>query len=118
MRRFNSEVILWDFIHKDNKPKKRPKNKKKNKKKKIKKESFVHEHDYFDDFNIEAKPVFSKHAKDRLKQGRQGSYVTKTKKNKKIVVTVLPHGKNHEIATIHQNRKNNINEKINKYYIK
>ena len=117
--------LLWDFLPAHSKDKKRPKpsrKKRKKQKKAVPKITYKRtKHDLFDDFNVEAKPVFSRHAKDRLREGRQGKYVSRTCKyshNKKVVVTVLPHGKNHTIPYIQRNKKDNINEKIKRHYIK
>ena len=121
-------ILLWDFLPQDKKEGKRPKPSGRNRKKRKKQKKAVPKityktttHDLFDDFNIEAKPVFSRHAKERLREGRQGKYVSRTCKysqNKKVVVTVLPHGKDHAIPFIHRNKKDNVNEKIKKHYIK
>jgi len=114
-------ILLWDFLPVDNRGI-RPKNKKKKRKKQKQKNSYkATKHDMFDDFKIEAKPVFSKHAKDRLREGRQGKYITRTCKyshNKKVVVTVLPHGRNHAIPFVHRNKKDNMTEKIKQLYLK
>jgi len=117
-------ILLWDFLPTHSKDKKRPKpprKKRKKQKKAIPKITYKRtKHDLFDDFNIEAKPVFSRHAKERLREGRQGKYVSRTCKysqNKKVVVTVLPHGKNHTIPFVHRNKKDDVNQKIKKRFI-
>ena len=65
------------------------------------------------DTTVESKPVWTNHAKQRLNEGRKGDYVCKRKKNKTIIVTVLPSGSNHDIPSIQYRRKEN--SKMYKY---
>lgn len=58
-----------------------------------------------EDFSIETKPVWTNHAKKRLNEGRAGSFVCKRSKNKMVVVTVLPNGKDRSIPVIQHTRK-------------
>ena len=75
-------------------------------------------HTYFDDVVVESKPVLSAHAKDRLKQGRQGKYINKRSHNKQVIVTVLPKKYDfdstmHEIPfAIKHNKKRDFNKEL------
>ena len=113
-----SKITLADMCKILDESNKKPKNNTQKKKgKNKKKESSVH-HTYFDDTVVESKPVLSAHAKDRLKQGRQGKYITKRSHNTQVVVTVLPKKYDfdltmHEIPfAIKHNKKRDFNKEL------
>lgn len=58
---------------------------------------------------VEGVPRFTQHAKQRLQEGRQGSYVCKPNRGKikkrMYVVTVLPYGHDHNIPSVHANAR-------------
>lgn len=87
----------------------------------------------FDDFTVETKPRFTKHAQKRLYQGRQGKFICKPNKQKTTmcVVTVLPkRGKGerddpsfsndrmwntHDIPKVKQTKKYTLQKKLDDY---
>ena len=56
---------------------------------------------------VERKPLFTRHALERLRQGRSGKFITKKQGNAVVVVTILPSNgyARQEIETIRVNRK-------------
>jgi len=71
----------------------------------------------FDDFMVESKPTFCNHARVRLKEGRQGKYITRKSRrgHRRIVVTVLPKHFEHKIPKHWDTHKIPLALKFGKY---